>query len=201
MRHIATVTIAICLFLAATIPAGAEEYHKIHGPVVVMETSMGTVEMEVLDHAAPKSAANFLRYVNEHFYDGLIFHRVIAGFMIQGGGHYPDLSEEPTHPPVENEAKGGKPNRRGTVALARTNDINSATSQFFINLKDNFALDYKSDLPREYGYTVFAQVTEGMEVVDAIARVKTTSVNGMDDVPVEPVIIKKMWVKGEPATP
>ena len=200
-RAILAAFMAAAVVMLAATAASTEEYHKIHGPIVVMETSLGTVEMEVCDHAAPLSAANFLRYVNEHFYDGLVFHRVIAGFMIQGGGLTPDLTEKPTHEPVQNEAKGGKPNRRGTVALARTNDIDSATSQFFINLRDNFALDYKGDSPQDYGYTVFAQVVSGMDVVDRIAQVETHSVNGMNDVPVEPVLIKRMWVKGAAPAP
>lgn len=192
-----TILPLVISIFALCLPAPAiAAYQPIHGPVVVMETTMGTVEMEVLDHAAPLAAANFLAYVNDHFYDGLIFHRVVAGFVVQGGGLTPDLKEKPTRPPIKNEAKNGKPNRRGTVAMARTNEIDSATSQFFFNLKDNFALDHKGDSPPEYGYTVFAQVIKGMDVIDRIAAVPTHRVGDMDNVPVQPVVIKRMWVRG-----
>jgi peptidyl-prolyl cis-trans isomerase A (cyclophilin A) len=157
---------------------------------VVIETSKGDITLRLDTEKAPKTVANFLRYVDEGFYDGTIFHRVIPGFMIQGGGLTPDLVKKPTHSPVENEAKNGLKNLRGSIAMARTRDPHSATSQFFINHRDNPNLDYPSF--DGWGYAVFGKVVDGMDVVDAIAQVPTTRRNGRADVPVEPVIIKKV---------
>jgi cyclophilin family peptidyl-prolyl cis-trans isomerase len=157
---------------------------------VVMKTSKGDITLALDPDKAPKTVANFLRYVDEGFYDGTVFHRVISGFMIQGGGLTPDMHKKPTHEPVANEAKNGLKNVRGSIAMARTRDPDSATAQFFINHRDNPNLDYPSF--DGWGYAVFGKVTRGMDVVDAIAAVKTTHSNGRGNVPVEPVIIKSV---------
>lgn len=157
--------------------------------IVKLETSMGDIVIELDREAAPITTTNFLQYTSEGFYDGTIFHRVIRGFMIQGGGLTEKMDKKQTHDPIKNEAKNGLSNARGTIAMARTNDPDSATCQFFINHQDNTPLDTVGG-----GYAVFGKVTEGMDVVDAIAEVKTTSRNGMDDVPVEPVIIKSATI-------
>jgi len=156
--------------------------------MVKLETSMGDVIIELNEDAAPVTAANFLRYVQERFYDGTIFHRVIQGFMIQGGGLLADMQPKQTHPSIVNEAGNGLKNVRGSIAMARTNNPNSATSQFFINHTDNTPLDHVAD--RNPGYAVFGSVIEGMDVVDKIAAVKTTQRAGYKDVPVEPIVIK-----------
>jgi cyclophilin family peptidyl-prolyl cis-trans isomerase len=135
---------------------------------------------------------NFLRYTDNDFYDGLIFHRVIDGFMIQGGGFNPDMVQQSTYDPIKNEATNGEANDRGTIAMARTNVVDSATSQFFINLEDNAFLNHTAETPRGYGYAVFGEVIEGMDVVDAIASVATGNVRGYGDVPNEPVIINSV---------
>jgi len=166
-------------------PCAAKKKGK---PVVVLETSLGSIEIELDAEKAPISAENFLAYVDSGHYDGTIFHRVIPGFMIQGGGFDPSLSQKPTEAPIENEAKNGLRNRRGTLAMARTNVVDSATSQFFINLKDNDFLDHSG---RDYGYAVFGRVTSGMDVVDKIAAVKTATRGGHQNVPAEPVKIEK----------
>ena len=154
--------------------------------MIRFQTTLGDFTVELLTEEAPISVENFARYVREEFFDGLIFHRVIPGFMIQGGGMTPDMSQKANHPPIKNEAANGVKNARGYLSMARTNDINSATSQFFINLKDNDFLDHK---PGSYGYAVFAKVVDGMDVIDAIAAVKTGRRRGHDDVPVEDVLI------------
>jgi cyclophilin family peptidyl-prolyl cis-trans isomerase len=158
---------------------------------VKMETTMGDIVIELNDKAAPVTVKNFVLYVEEGFYDGLIFHRVIAGFMIQGGGFTPDMAQKPTHEPITNEASNGLKNDRGTIAMARTNNPNSATAQFFINHKDNGFLNYAPGNP---GYAVFGKVVEGMDVVDKIAAVKTGRKGQFDDVPLEPVLIKSAKV-------
>jgi peptidyl-prolyl cis-trans isomerase B (cyclophilin B) len=159
--------------------------------MVKLETTKGAIVIEVNETAAPVTAANFLQYVKDGFYDGTIFHRVIPNFMIQGGGFTSDMKQKPTRPPIVNEGKNGLKNKRGAIAMARTNDPNSATGQFFINLVDNANLDYSARNP---GYAVFGQVVEGMDVVDAIAKVKTGIKDMYQDVPVEPVIIKSAKV-------
>lgn len=159
-------------------------------PIVVMETNKGAIKVELWVDRAPISVANFLRYTDDNFFDGLIFHRVISGFMIQSGGFTPDMVKKPAYEPIKNEARGDLPNNRGTLAMARTGVIDSATSQFFINLVDNDFLNHTSATPRGFGYAVFGQVIEGMDVVDQIAAVKTASgIGGLRDIPVEPVII------------
>ncbi|MGB8326033.1 MAG: peptidylprolyl isomerase [Steroidobacteraceae bacterium] len=154
--------------------------------MVRFETSLGTFAIELHEKEAPESAANFRKYVDDGFFAGLIFHRVIPGFMIQGGGLTPDMRQKKGHGPIRNEAANGLKNLRGSVAMARTNDIHSATSQFFINLKDNAFLDHSAG---NFGYAVFGRVVEGMDVVDRIAQVKTGRRQGHDDVPVEDVSI------------
>ena len=178
------VYIALLLLVAVVFSANAQE-----NPRVVFETNMGDIELELYPKKAPVSVANFLDYVNSGFYTNTIFHRVIAGFMIQGGGFDTDLNRQSTNDPIVNEATNGLRNDRGTLAYARTNVINSATSQFFINLVDNDYLNYKNDTPQGYGYAVFGKVVKGMNVVDKIARVKTGVQKGMNDVPKKPVIV------------
>jgi peptidyl-prolyl cis-trans isomerase B (cyclophilin B) len=163
-------------------------------PQVLMETSMGNMKIELFKDKAPISARNFLTYVKEGYYDGLIFHRVIKTFMVQGGGMDADMQPKKTKFAIKNEANNGLSNKRGTLAMARTNVVDSATSQFFINVVDNPFLDYKGKTPDLFGYAVFGQVVEGMEVVDAIKEVKTGSKGGHSDVPVEPVFIKSVTI-------
>jgi cyclophilin family peptidyl-prolyl cis-trans isomerase len=160
--------------------------------MVKLETTKGDIVIEVNETAAPVTAANFLQYVQDGFYDGTIFHRVKPNFMIQGGGFTPDMKQKNARPTIVNEAKNGLKNKRGAIAMARLNDPNSATAQFFINDVDNAYLDYSG--PRNPGYAVFGQVVEGMDVVDAIAKVKTGTKEMHQDVPVEAVIIKSAKV-------
>lgn len=159
-------------------------------PVVVMETSKGTMKIELYPDKAPETVANFLRYVDDGFYDGTIFHRVIPRFMIQGGGMLPDMTEKPTRDPIKNESANGLSNNRGTLAMARTGDPHSATSQFFINHITNVALNRGER--DEWGYAVFGKVTEGLDVLDAIAQVPTGNKAGHRNVPNEPVVIKSV---------
>ncbi|MDE1463964.1 peptidylprolyl isomerase [Spartinivicinus poritis] len=161
-------------------------------PVVVFETNKGHIELELYANKAPISVKNFLQYVNDEFYNGLIFHRVIPGFMIQGGGFDPQLNRQNTRPSIKNEANNGLKNLRGTIAMARLPSPDTATSQFFINLKDNAFLDHGA---RDFGYAVFGKVTAGIEVVDTIAKTNTGNKQGMQNVPVESIIIKKAWQK------
>ena len=153
--------------------------------MVIFSTSMGDITIELMSEEAPISAKNFLDYVDAGFFDGTIFHRVIPGFMIQGGGFTEDMNQKPAQAPIKNEADNGVKNTRGTLSMARTSDINSATTQFFINLKDNEFLDHGT---RDFGYAVFARVVEGMDVVDKIAGVKTGNKGSHSDVPMEPVV-------------
>jgi len=157
--------------------------------MLLFNTNRGDFTVELFTDDAPISSENFLAYADNGFFDGLIFHRVIPGFMIQGGGFDVDMKQKEGNAPIANEAKNGKKNLRGTLSMARTNDINSATSQFFVNLKDNDFLDHK---PGSFGYAVFGRVTVGMEVIDAIAKVKTGRRGHHDDVPSEAVIINKV---------
>jgi peptidyl-prolyl cis-trans isomerase A (cyclophilin A) len=153
---------------------------------VVLTTTMGEITIVLFDQKAPITVKNFLAYVDSGFYNGTIFHRVIPGFVIQGGGYTADMRRKETLPPIENESRNGLRNRRGTLSMARTNDPNSATSQFFINLADNRNLDYG---PRGPGYAVFGMVIEGMEIVDKIARVPTETREVFQNVPKEPIVI------------
>jgi len=157
-------------------------------PMIRFETSLGDFVVELFPGEAPVTSENFLQYVDAGHFDGTVFHRVIPGFVIQGGGLTEDMSQKKTRAPIENEATNGLRNLRGTLSMARTNDINSATSQFFVNLADNAFLDHQG--PSNYGYAVFGKVVEGMEVIDAIAKVKTGRRRGHDDVPVEAVIVR-----------
>lgn len=162
-------------------------------PRVTLETNQGNIVLELDAKKAPKTVANFLQYAREGFYDGTIFHRVIGDFMIQGGGFTEDFKQKPTHPPIANESINGLKNTRGSVAMARTSDPQSATAQFFINVKDNAFLDYPGQ--DGFGYAVFGKVIEGMDVVDKIRQVPTgVGGPGMRDVPKEPVIIKKVTI-------
>ncbi len=154
--------------------------------MIRFETSMGNFSLELLSDKAPVSVRNFLDYVDAGFFDGTVFHRVIPGFMIQGGGFLPDMSRKPTNSPIQNEAGNGLKNERGTLSMARTADVDSATSQFFINLSNNAFLDHGE---RDYGYAVFARVTEGMDVIDKIAAVPTGNRDGHQDIPLEPVVV------------
>lgn len=174
--------------------AQADHGDKIQNPVVIISTSLGDIKVKLNSEKAPISTDNFLHYVKKHHYDGTTFHRVIPSFMIQGGGHLPDMSEKPTDKPIKNEAKNGLSNLRGTIAMARTNDVDSATAQFFINVVDNGRLDYVN--PSRYGYAVFGEVTEGMDVVDKIRNVETTTKDGFENVPKEPVMIKSVRLDG-----
>jgi cyclophilin family peptidyl-prolyl cis-trans isomerase len=153
------------------------------------KTSKGTFTVQLFDKQAPITVENILRYADEGFFDGTIFHRVIPGFMIQGGGLTADMKNKRGHEPIKNEATNGLKNKRGTLSMARTNDVNSATSQFFINVADNDFLDHK---PGSYGYAVFGRIDSGMDVVDAIAAVKTGNRGGHQDVPVETVVIESV---------
>ena len=159
--------------------------------MITIETSHGDIVVELFEESAPVSCANFRQYAEDGFFDDTIFHRVIPDFMIQGGGMSADLSRKETLAPIRNEAKNGEKNLRGTLAMARTSEVNSATSQFFVNLKDNAFLDHSA---RDFGYAVFGRVTDGMDVVDAIAKVRTGRKSGHDDVPIEPVTIKKVRI-------
>ncbi len=159
---------------------------------IVMDTSKGAIELELDAAKAPATVANFVQYVKKGHYDGLIFHRVIPNFMIQGGGFTADMQQKATDAPIQNEAKNGLKNVRGSIAMARTSIPHSASSQFFINLKDNSFLDYPGQ--DGWGYCVFGKVTKGQEIVDAIAAVETTSKGGHRDVPAEAVTIKSAKV-------
>ena len=163
-------------------------------PMVEMRTSLGTMKVELYPDKAPKTAENFLQYAREGFYDGTVFHRVISGFMIQGGGFTPDMSEKETRAPIANEASNGLKNVRGSLAMARTGDPHSASSQFFINTVDNPFLDFTAETVQGYGYAVFGQVVEGLETLDAIKKVSTGSRDGYDDVPVDPVVIESVRI-------
>ena len=176
-----------------------KDIEKKDNPIVLLETSMGNIKIELFQKEAPISVKNFLTYAKEKFYDGTIFHRVISNFMIQGGGFTSDMKKKSTHPPIKNEAINKISNSKGSLAMARTGVVDSATSQFFINLKNNFFLDHKNTSQAGYGYCVFGQVIEGMNVVEQIGKVPTTTKNRSKDVPATPVIIKsvRLITKGE----
>ncbi len=167
------------------------------GPVVLMATSQGEVKVELFEKEAPETVKNFLAYVSDSFYDGTIFHRVIPGFMIQGGGFTEAMQQKPTKPAIKNEAANGLTNDTGTLAMARTNMVDSATSQFFINVNDNDFLNHKDTSMQGFGYCVFGRVIEGMDVVSTIERVATGRRGMHQDVPQEPIIIQSMKVVSE----
>ena len=162
-------------------------------PAVMMETSMGNLKIELYPDKAPQTVANFLKYVNDGFFDGVIFHRVIPGFVIQGGGLTDGMDRKRTRAPIQNEADNGLKNEHYTLSMARTGDPHSATSQFFINLRHNNSLDHRSKSQQGWGYAVFGKVVEGMDVVDQIAKVKTTTKGMYQDVPLDPVTITKAY--------
>jgi len=164
-------------------------------PVVTMSTNMGDIRIELNSDKAPITTKNFLAYVNDGHFDGLIFHRVIPGFMIQGGGFDSKMSQRPTKSPIKNEAHNGLKNVKGSIAMARTDVVDSATAQFFINVKDNDFLDHKNTSPGGYGYAVFGQVIEGMDIVHTIEKVKTGNRGMHQDVPVEAVVITSVKVE------
>ncbi|RUO32241.1 peptidylprolyl isomerase [Aliidiomarina sedimenti] len=157
---------------------------------VTLTTNHGEIKIRLFDEKAPNTVANFLQYVESGFYDNTIFHRVIDGFMVQGGGFEPGMEQKEPQDPIKNEANNGLSNKRGTLAMARTNDPHSATAQFFINVKDNDFLDFQAENMHGWGYCVFAEVIEGMDVVDAIKGVKTGSAGFHQDVPVEDVVLE-----------
>ena len=173
-------------------PASPSAPANPSNPVVVLETTMGDIVIELRQDRAPASVQNFLAYAKSGHYDGTIFHRVLRGFMIQAGGYTPDLEAKPTRPPVRNEAANGLRNTRGTVALARSSAIRSATAEFFINVEDNSQLNHRGLSPDQFGYAVFGRVLEGMDVVDKIADVPVRRADGHEAVPVQPVVIKRV---------
>ncbi|RMF44893.1 MAG: peptidyl-prolyl cis-trans isomerase [Deltaproteobacteria bacterium] len=176
----------VLLLLLLATPAWA-------GTRVLMQTSLGDITLELADEKAPETVRNFLAYVDSGFYDNTVFHRVIDGFMIQGGGFDTALQRKPTRGPIRNEAGNGLSNRRGTIAMARTSVIDSATSQFFINLVDNRRLDHRGTSPSRYGYAVFGRVVAGMDVVDRIGKVRTVRKNGLfQNLPDPAVVILKV---------
>lgn len=205
-RHLATLALGIAIALPAA-PAGAAPTNTTKDVEVVLETSLGNITVKLFADKAPKSVANFLGYVDSGFYDGTVFHRIIDGFMVQGGGYTADLNKKSgLKPNIENEAANGLKNKRGTLALARTGDPHSANSQFFINIVDNFRLDHTSPDPRGFGYCVFGEVTGGMDIVDKARAVPTCPKAGpsvctqplppgMGDVPATPVTLKKVYRK------
>jgi len=187
--------LALLGFLLQTPAPAAAPQPAPGNPVVVIETSAGAITAELFKDRAPVSVENFLQYVREGHYTGTIWHRVVPGYVIQGGGYTPELVEKSTHPPIQNEATNGLSNRRGTLAMARTRQARSATSQFYINLANNTPLDHRGFSPDDFGYAVFGRVLSGMDVVDAIGATKTGPQGGMDDVPVTPIVIKSVTEK------
>ncbi len=191
-KSIATVILAIAIS-GMTVTSRAEKGKaEKSNPAVLMETSLGNITIELWQDKAPTTVKNFLRYVDEKFYDNTIFHRVISGFMIQGGGFTADMKRKNTHEPIENEASSDLSNDTGTIAMARTREIHSATSQFFINVADNAFLNHRDETPRGYGYAVFGRVTGGEDVVMKIGTVKTTRRGPYQDVPAEAVVIRSV---------
>lgn len=195
-------TLVLVIYLLAFVlmtwsfKAEADAKHLIN-PEVLIKTNMGNIKVKLNSEKAPITTENFLKYVEKKHFDGTVFHRVIENFMIQGGGYLPDMTEKDTMAPIKNEAKNGLSNARGTIAMARTNEVDSATAQFFINVVDNQRLDYYDE--KHYGYAVFGEVTEGMNVVDKIRNVKTTVKGEHSDVPAKPVMIKSVTLIKPPA--
>ena len=187
----ATFLSAVSLLLASIGVATANSGDKV---MVEMHTSKGLITLELDAEKAPVTVANFIEYVKSGHFDGTIFHRVIPGFVIQGGGLESGMKEKPTQAPIENEADNGLKNVTGSICMARTNDPHSATSQFFINLKDNQFLDHTEKSPQGWGYAVFGQVTDGMDVVEAIAAVQTGNAGFHQDVPVEDIVVEKVTI-------
>jgi cyclophilin family peptidyl-prolyl cis-trans isomerase len=183
--------LGMCLCAVFILPTAYLAGQKEPNPVVMVQTNMGDITIELFKDKAPKTVENFLGYVRSGFYAGTIFHRVVRGFMVQGGGFTPQMRQKPTRPPIKNEATQFLPNERGTVAAARLAAVDSATAQFFINTSRNTALDHKSIRPDEFGYAVFGRVIDGMDVVDRIEQVKTNN----KDVPQSLVMITRVVVK------
>ena len=200
MRQMWAVGLA-AVIVVATAAGGADQEggtpvaaNPAGNPVVLMTTSQGDIKIELDKEKAPVTVANFLVYVNEKFYDGTIFHRVIPAFMIQGGGFDKDMQQKKAKAPIKNEAGNGLKNLNGTLAMARTSDPNSATAQFFINTKDNAFLDHRNETPQGYGYAVFGKVIEGQDVVKKIEQVQTTTKAPHENVPVTAVVIESVRV-------
>jgi len=185
--------LAVLVLFASTFTSGLAQ-KKSDNPTVVIQTSMGDITVELFQAKAPKSVENFLAYAQAGFFSGTIFHRVIKGFMVQGGGFAPDMTRKATRPPIPNEAKNGLKNTRGTLAMARTPEVNSATAQFFINTADNGPLDHRGDAPDAYGYAVFGKVTKGMNVVDRIENTATGNKGSYQNVPLQPILIKSVQI-------
>ena len=191
-----SIFLALLSFLLQTPAPAAPPQPAPGNPVVVIETSAGTITAELFKDRAPVSVENFLQYARDGHYAGTLWHRVVAGYVIQGGGYTPEMVEKAVRPPIQNEATNGLSNRRGTLAMARTRMARSATSQFYINVSSNSSLDHRGFSPDDFGYAVFGRVLEGMDVVDRIAAVKTTTTReGMENVPVTPVLIKSVTEK------
>ena len=190
LRTFVLAGVVTAMTLGSTGPASAQD-----NPVVVLETSLGSLTIELHSDQAPITVGNFLSYVDDGFFEGTVFHRVIPNFMIQGGGLTPTLVEKPTRDPIRNEAANGLTNDRGTLAMARTPVVDSATAQFFINLVDNDFLNHRGTDPQSFGYAVFGRVTEGLDVLDAIAAVRTQRQGPHQDVPVEPVVINSVTLQ------
>lgn len=184
-------------FLVTTLShSGTAQAPAPPNPTAVISTSLGDITVELFRDRAPVSVANFIQYATDRFYEGTIFHRVAPGTVIQGGGFDATLREKPTRPPILNEATNGLKNVRGSLAMARTRALRSATSQFYINVGDNPEFDHRGYTPSDFGYAVFGRVTDGMAVVDKIAAVATRTAAGMDEVPVEPIVITSVTIKG-----
>ncbi len=194
MRTLILTILLCCTPLMADATEPKKETKMTDTSKVVLTTSLGKITIKLNAEKAPVSSANFLAYVNEGFYNGTIFHRVIKGFMAQGGGFDMSFIQKKTHDPIKNEADNGLANKRGTLAMARTNDPNSATAQFFINHKDNSFLDHSSPTPSGWGYAVFGKVVDGMDVVDKMAEVPTGVRGGMPDAPQTDIVIEKAEV-------
>ena len=196
---IALVSCAALIVHGLSLAAGVEKETKPDtqppNPIVLMKTSLGQIKIELWPDKAPETVKNFLNYVNEGFYNGTIFHRVIGNFMIQGGGFTLDMAQKPTHAPVKNEARSDVKNEPGTIAMARTMVVDSATAQFFINVVDNSSLNHVDNSPSGYGYAVFGKVIDGMDVVDKIKDVDTANRGPFQNVPVTPVVIESATVQ------
>lgn len=196
MKYLYRFIAGLMVSLIPLVASAAEPEQQGDSTVTVrMQTSKGTIVLELDAEKAPETVANFIEYAKGGFYDGTIFHRVIPGFMIQGGGFVTGMEQKSTRSPIKNEADNGLKNDLGTIAMARTSDPNSATAQFFINAKDNDFLNYKSPTPQGWGYAVFGKVVEGLEVVQDIEHVPTTMRAGHQDVPVDEVVIEKVTVE------
>ena len=189
---IVLILLVLCIFLLVPLSEKEKEIK-----VVTFETTMGPIVIELFEEDAPITTKNFLDYANSGFYDGTLFHRVIPGFVIQGGGLEPGMQDKSGNPPIENEANNGQENLKWSLSMARTNDPDSATSQFFINLENNTNLDHTSETPQGWGYAVFGTVIDGFETVEAIASVPTGSVGHHQDVPLEDITVQKTRVTRE----